>query len=94
MTVLCDPSCREDCIREIFKNTSAIGLRHQTQKRTKMKRELHDVETKLGKITIKHCEFGEIHKNTVEYERAKELADAKNISLEDVYQVAKSEMQA
>ncbi|MEM0530403.1 nickel pincer cofactor biosynthesis protein LarC [Zongyangia sp. HA2173] len=94
LTVLCDPSCREDCIREIFKNTSAIGLRHQTQKRTKMKRELHDVETKLGKITIKHCEFGEIHKNTVEYERAKELADAKNISLEDVYQVAESEMQA
>ena len=59
-----------------------------------MKRELHDVETKLGRITIKPCEFGEIHKNSVEYERAKELADAKNISLEEVYRVAESEMQA
>ncbi|MBC8569505.1 nickel pincer cofactor biosynthesis protein LarC [Zongyangia hominis] len=91
LTVLCAPELHEECIREIFKNTSAIGVRHVLQKRTKMKRDLQDVETKLGNITIKRCEYGEISKETVEYESAKKLADAKNIPLDEVFRVAKSE---
>lgn len=91
LTLLCAPEKHEDCVREIFKNTSAIGVRHLLQKRTKMKRDLQNVETKLGNITIKRCDYGGIHKETVEYESAKQLADAKNLPLDEVYRVAKAE---
>lgn len=85
LNVLCTEEQVNAMSTLMFKETTSIGIRYQSYKRIVMEREAGEVQTCYGLVQVKRCRYGEIHKNTVEFESAKQIAEQKEIPLEEVY---------
>lgn len=84
LSVLCDQASRDTMIKELFKQTSTIGLREKEYERHILKREILVEETPFGKIHKKRAEgFGAI-KEKWEYEDLIQLTKALSISLDEL----------
>jgi pyridinium-3,5-bisthiocarboxylic acid mononucleotide nickel chelatase len=53
LTVICHPENIQQCQTIIFRETTTLGIRHSTQQRTVLEREMHTVETKYGVVSVK-----------------------------------------
>jgi len=89
LTVLCAEG-EADCFSEmILRETTAFGVRQTVTERRKLRRELVEVETPHGKVTVK---VGRLNGGAVqvapEYESCRQIAAAKGVPLKEVYDAA------
>lgn len=84
LSVMCREDVQDDCIRIIFCETSAIGMRVTLQERVIMDREAVTVDTPYGPVDAKHMTYGDVEKTTIEFESAKRLAEENGIPLSEI----------
>ena len=84
LSVMCREDVKDDCIRIIFRETSAIGMRVTLQERVIMDREAVTVDTPYGPVDAKHMTYGDVEKTTIEFESAKRLAEENGIPLSEI----------
>lgn len=84
LSVMCKEDVKDECIKLIFRETSAIGLRITEQERVIMDREAVMVETPYGPAKAKRVTYEDIEKTTIEYESAKELAFMAGVPISEI----------
>lgn len=84
LSVLCREDVKDDCIRIIFRETSAIGMRVTLQERVIMDREAVTVDTPYGPADAKHLIYEDVEKTTIEFESAKKLAKENGVPLSEI----------
>lgn len=87
MTVLCRETDAERLSDIIFHETSTIGIRIRETDRIALKREIITVNTELGEVRAKLVSVQGFERIQPEYEDCARLAEEKNISLNNVYEV-------
>ena len=86
LTVICEPSRRENIARIIFQETSTIGMRYYPVSRMILQRESKKVKTRFGEITLKIVEQPDGTKRSrPEYDDLKRIATAKKIPLKQLH---------
>jgi hypothetical protein len=89
LSVLTDTSRTDRLIDAIFRETTSIGVRVQEVGRKKLSREIREIDTTYGTITIKISRRGEeILTVTPEYEDCKKIAEEKRVPLKTVIEAA------
>ncbi len=89
LTVLCAESRADDFSEMILRETSAFGVRRTCAERRKLRREISQIKTPFGKITVKLGRFnGKVVQATPEFESCKKLAARAKVPLKDVYEAA------
>lgn len=89
LTVICHPESQQDCESVIFRETTTLGIRHSTQSRTILEREIQKVQTNCGEVRVKVAKTGDAITNVQpEYEDCAELARLNNISWREVHRMA------
>ena len=53
LTAICLPELANTCKKIIFEETTTLGIRERTQKRSILQREIHQVETQYGIVKVK-----------------------------------------
>ena len=94
LSVICQGEKREEMARLLLRHTSTIGVRMQRLERRVMERTMQTVQTPLGAVQVKRCVYGDIVRQTVEYESAKELAKRNNLPINEVYRITQSILNA
>lgn len=87
--VLAEPG-QSQAVKEIlFRETTTLGIRVQAMDRVSLSREMHQVNTPFGQVSVKvsHLPGGEI-KISPEYEECRLLALKTNVPLREIYQAA------
>jgi uncharacterized protein (TIGR00299 family) protein len=81
-------SKREELAELILRESTSIGVRIYPAERMILQREIREVETKYGMIKIKIAfdEQGKIVNLMPEFESCRQIAEAKNVPLKEVYQ--------
>ncbi|MCR4431389.1 MAG: nickel pincer cofactor biosynthesis protein LarC [Tepidanaerobacteraceae bacterium] len=82
LTCIC-PEDKKDLLAElILRDTTTIGVREYVMSRTKLFRQMQQVNTPFGSVRVKVSKKGdEIIKKTPEYEDLKKLAQEKNMPI-------------
>jgi pyridinium-3,5-bisthiocarboxylic acid mononucleotide nickel chelatase len=93
LTVICHPEIAYVCKTIIFRETTTLGIRESTQKRSILNREIKTIKTKYGTVRIKVGSWGfgqdkQIINVQPEYEDCATLARQHNISWRAVSQQA------
>ena len=89
LTVICPPEKASKCEAVIFRETSTLGIRHLTQQRSILKREIQQVETIYGKVRVKVASQGGAAINVQpEYEDCAQIARQHNVPWRTVHQMA------
>ncbi|ACK69916.1 protein of unknown function DUF111 [Gloeothece citriformis PCC 7424] len=93
LTVICPPDKVSVCERVIFRETTTLGIRHLTQERSILQREIHWVQTAYGQVKVKVASQGtgenqQIFNVQPEYEDCAELARKHNIPWRIIHQLA------
>ena len=90
LTVIATQETQNNLADIIFKETTTFGIRTYNVQRKKLKAEKTQINTKYGAVTIK---IGRSKDKTItispEYKDCKKLADANNIPLKEIYDLAK-----
>lgn len=84
LSVMCREDVKDECIRIIFRETSAIGMRVTLQDRVIMDREAVTVNTPYGPVDAKHLTYEDVERTTIEYESAKKLAKENGVPLSEI----------
>ncbi len=93
LSVLCRPLETRKFEKIILAETTSIGLRVRTEKRRKLKRELRQIDTSLGKIQFKLALLaGEVVRVTPEYEDCKKIAAEAGLPLAEVIDRVRAEV--
>lgn len=90
LTVLCHPD-RLEALREmIFRETTTIGLHWRVEQKASLAREIVEVQTPWGPVSIKVARWGngEVSNSAPEYEDCRSLARKHGIPLKQVMQAA------
>ncbi len=90
LTVICPPAKVVDCEAVIFKETTTLGIRHSKQQRTILEREIQQVETDYGVVSVKVAwsKKGVVANVQPEYEDCAQLARREGISWREVHRIA------
>ncbi len=91
LTVICLPDTIAACEAVLFRETSTLGIRHTTQHRTALHRELRSVITDYGPVRIKIAWSGDRATLTniqPEYEDCAHIARQHNLAWRDVHRLA------
>ena len=93
LTVICHPEKLASCEDVLFRETSTLGIRRTTQKRSILKREMQKVETVYGTISVKVAWTGKATEKVItnvqpEYEDCAELARQNNIPWREIHRLA------
>jgi uncharacterized protein (TIGR00299 family) protein len=89
LSVVCDPARLDDLTALVFAETTTIGVRYTFAERATLTREMLEVETAYGPISIKVASQGGRRANFApEYECCRRLAREKNVALKDVMAAA------
>jgi len=87
LTVLVDSEHLEDACDYIFAETTTMGVRIYETNRKKLSREMVDVETEYGKVSVKLGKIGdEVLKVLPEYEDCKRLSEKNNVPIMKIHQ--------
>ena len=89
LTVACRDEKKDELQNIIFQETTTIGIRYRYEDRTVLKREIVDIDTKLGLLKCKKVEHNGHSYLYPEYESAKTLAQNQNVSIKEVYHLIK-----
>lgn len=87
LSVMCEKKHLKDIADTLFRETTAIGIRTTVVKRLKLKREIVEIDTELGRMKVKKITFGDRIKVVPEYEECRAAAERSNIPLVDVYRI-------
>ncbi len=90
LTVLCKEEDRHRLEEIIFMETTSIGIRRETLKRSILPREAITVETIFGPIPAKKCRIGDHYRIYPEYEGIRAVCVEKDLPYQDVLQAAKA----
>lgn len=74
LTVLAAPEDETKMADIILRETSTIGIRKRLEERICMQRHIRVVDTPYGNVRVKACVYGDIHKETFEYEDVAKIA--------------------
>ena len=93
LTVICPPEKVSACEAVIFRETTTLGIRHLTQERTILEREIQQVETIFGSVRVKIASVGNEANKTIinvqpEYEDCAKLARDNNQPWRVIHQMA------
>jgi uncharacterized protein (TIGR00299 family) protein len=93
LTVICHPEKLASCENVLFRETSTLGIRRTTQKRSFLQREMQKVETVYGTISVKVAWTGKATERVItnvqpEYEDCAELARQNNIPWREIHRLA------
>ena len=93
VTVLCTPEKRDTLVHRILTETTTSGVKFFNGKRTILKREIKEVETSFGKVSVKEMIDPEGKKRVApEFEECKKIAIEKNIPINEVYEKIKFQL--
>lgn len=85
LSVLCFHDTAGKMKEILFRETSSIGLREQTVKRSMLRREIVVVNTKYGEIHVKRSYFkGRVVNEKPEFEQCRSIALEHGLTLEDI----------
>lgn len=91
LTVLSDLQNLNKLCKNIFEETTSIGVRIREEKRTILEREIKEIDTHYGKIKVKTSKLnGRIINTMPEYEDCKRIAEMQNIPLKQIYREIKN----
>lgn len=68
LTVLANPGDAQHLEEIIMGETTTLGVRRHLAKRSCMNRSMRTLETPYGPVRVKVCDYGTIHKETLEYD--------------------------
>jgi hypothetical protein len=93
LTVICHPEQISACEAILFRETTTLGIRRQTQQRSILQREIQQVQTEYGFVRVKVAWTGHPNQKAIanvqpEYEDCAELAKANNLPWREVHQLA------
>ncbi len=93
LTVICPPEKVAACEAIIFRETTTLGIRHLTQERSILQREMQTIETEYGKVRVKIASQGRGDGKIIlnvqpEYEDCAELARQSHQPWRVIYQMA------
>jgi uncharacterized protein (TIGR00299 family) protein len=87
LTVLVDSAHLQEACNSIFTETTTMGVRIYEANRKKLSREMIEVETEYGKVSIKLGKIGdEVLKILPEYEDCKRLSVENNVPIMKIHQ--------
>ena len=90
VTVICVPEMGDKLAQVLLRETSTLGVRLQQMQRLKAQRTQELVETPLGPLLVKVKRLGEqVVSATPEYEDCQRIAHEQQMSLTEVYDVAR-----
>jgi hypothetical protein len=86
--VVCRPEDREAMIGRIFRETTSLGVRHDTVRRRALARRVETLGSPLGPVAVKRIvdPAGQV-RLAPEYEDCRRIAAARHLPLRDVYDV-------
>ena len=87
LSVICDKDRAEALEEIIFRETTTIGIREMTVRRTILPREEKTVATPWGEAQVKCCAAGDVTKYYPEYESARRIAEEGGLPLADAYRL-------
>lgn len=85
LNVICDALSVPKMEQIIFQETTTIGIRRQTMKRTILPREILDITTSYGTAKVKICHIGSEKRYYPEYESVAAIAQANTIPYPEAY---------
>jgi uncharacterized protein (DUF111 family) len=86
LTVICARDDADKFSRWLLLNTTTFGVRMREERRLKLERELREVKTRHGKITVKIGRLdGKVVTVSPEFESCHAAARAKKVPLKNVY---------
>lgn len=93
LSVICHPQDLEACQAVLFRETTTLGVRRLTQQRAILPREIQQVQTKYGQISVKVAWSDRSPDKTImnvhpEYQDCAKLAKDNNCSWLEVHQLA------
>ena len=89
LSVLCTQERVETLTEVILAETTTFGIRRYTVERSKLARDLVEVQTRWGVVRVKRGYWGdELIKAVPEYEDCKQLAEENDVSLRQVFEEA------
>ena len=93
LTVICHPDKLDNCEAVLFRETSTLGIRRTTEKRSILQREMQKVETIYGTISLKIAWTGKATEKVItnvqpEYEDCAVLARQNNIPWREIHRLA------
>jgi uncharacterized protein (DUF111 family) len=94
LTVLCRHDQIEPLETVLFEHTTTLGVRRMPMQRNVLHREKANIETRWGTVIGKTAVLPDGTKRFApEYESAKQIAEANNVTLDEVYTAAKAVFQ-
>ena len=85
LSVLCRSDLADSMKEILFRETSSIGLREYSVKKSMLRRETVKVKTSYGEIEVKRCYFkGNVVNEKPEFEQCSLLARKHGVSLEEI----------
>jgi uncharacterized protein (DUF111 family) len=89
LTVLCATADADKFSEMILRETTAFGVRRGIAERRKLKREVVNVKTQFGDVAVKLGRLnGRVLHAAPEFESCRRIAEARNVPLKQVYEVA------
>jgi uncharacterized protein (TIGR00299 family) protein len=89
LSVLCDASRREEVLQTLFRHTTTLGIRVSAVERVSLAREIVQVETEFGTVTVKagivDADYTKVH---AEYESARNAAEKSGAPVMEVMRAA------
>jgi hypothetical protein len=87
--VLCEPSARGGLVERLLRETTTLGVRESTVRRTALERRFDAVETPWGRVQVKvGLRDGAVVNVAPEFDDCQRLAQAHRVPLKDVQQQA------
>jgi len=83
-TCMCRNDIKDKMISLIFKHTSTLGMRENTNRRYTLQREQKELQTKYGSVRIKNAYGYGVQKSKPEYEDIAKIARERGIAIQDV----------
>jgi uncharacterized protein (TIGR00299 family) protein len=91
ISILCDSGERKAVEEVLWLHSSTFGLRSHKISKTMLKRNMSEVTTKYGDVSVKNAYFrGRKIKSKPEYEDCKRLAKEKGVSVKEIYDSLKA----
>lgn len=93
ISVLCNEVKLEKMKEVLFRETTTFGVRSFKVDKTMLQRKFTEVKTSYGEVAVKEAYYkGEKLKSKLEYEECKKVADRRGISIREVYENLKNEI--
>ena len=94
LKLLCREDMRDEIVSDVFKYTSTIGVREALMRRYTLKREIHEYETRYGKVRAKRVSGYGTDREKLEYDDLADIAKAQQLSIAEARRMVEAEIKA